>query len=260
MRRLELIPVNHDYKIGDKCEHKSPTITEDTIFTFNDEPVGFYVKDMGLYNPKLIQLADIADTELRSNRVPKKPMNRSGGEMGRSEKVIQYSTILGSIAPRPHMRRPYASVSEVHSSKTAETFIKSMLMLCKESEQLVKLLTPSIYEEQLEIIQNNIPKKWRFGDLFTSSISNFNISAPFHRDTGNLEGCCNIIITKKKQATGGNLFVPDYDATMDSANNSMLVYPAWRNLHAVTPIVPTGINGYRNSLVFYPLKAFKGLE
>lgn len=260
MKRIELIPVEHNYKIGDKCEHKSPNITEDTIFTFNGEPIGFYVKDMSLYNPKLTQLADIADAELRTSRVPKQVMNRTSGEQGLTGKVQQYSTILGSIAPRPHMKRPYASVSKVHNVKSAETFIKSMLLLCKESEELIKKLTPSLYEAQLRIIEENIPKKWRFGKLFTSSISNFNISAPFHRDAGNLEGCCNVIITKKRQATGGNLFVPDYDATMDSGNNSMLVYPAWRNMHAVTPIVPTGKNGYRNSLVFYPLKAFKGLD
>ena len=47
------------------------------------------------------------------------------------------------------------------------------------------------------------------------------------------------------------------ELTMDSSDNSMLVYPAWRNVHGVTPIVATKEGGYRNSLVFYPLKAFK---
>ena len=41
---------------------------------------------------------------------------------------------------------------------------------------------------------------------------------------------------------------------------SILVYPAWRNIHGVTPIIPTHNGGYRNSLVFYPLKAFVGLD
>jgi len=54
--------------------------------------------------------------------------------------------------------------------------------------------------------------------------------------------------------------VPDYGATFEQADNSMLVYPAWRNVHGVTPIIPTSDDGYRNSLIFYPLKAFKGLE
>ena len=93
--------------------------------------------------------------------------------------------------------------------------------------------------------------------MFTSSISNYNISAPFHRDNGNIQGCVNVIIAKKKDATGGNTTVPDYGATVDSCDNSMLVYPAWRNVHGVTPIVPNKKDGYRNSLVFYPLKAFK---
>jgi len=37
----------------------------------------------------------------------------------------------------------------------------------------------------------------------------------------------------------------------------MLVYPDWKNVHGVTPIEPTFEGGYRNSLIFYPLKAFK---
>jgi hypothetical protein len=93
--------------------------------------------------------------------------------------------------------------------------------------------------------------------LFTSSISNFNIAANYHIDGGNLEGCVNVIIAKKSNAKGGNTTVPDYNATVDSADNSMLVYPAWRNVHGVTPIIPIQEGGYRNSLVFYALKSFK---
>lgn len=69
-----------------------------------------------------------------------------------------------------------------------------------------------------------------------------------------------VIIAKKQNATGGNTTVPDYGATMDSCDNSMLVYPAWKNVHGVTPIIETFEGGYRNSLVFYPLKAFAGLK
>jgi hypothetical protein len=119
-------------------------------------------------------------------------------------------------------------------------------------------LTPNIYEKQLQIIEEKVPSKWRFGRLFTSSISNFNIAAPYHRDAANLQGCVNVIIAKRSHAKGGNTTIPDYSATVDSADNSLLVYPAWRNVHGVTPIVPLREGGYRNSLVFYPLKAFNG--
>ena len=259
MKRIDLIKLEHNVQIGDVCGHIEPNITEDSMFYFNNEPIGFYIKDIGTYSIKAKKLAELADAELRSKNVPKSVMKRSSGLHNAEKEVLQYSTILGGVPPKPHMRRPYATVSSVHSVKSAQTFIKAMYLLAKESEMIIKQLTPHIYEKQKEIIQKNASVKYRFSELFTSSISNYNISAPFHRDAGNLEGCVNVIIAKKRNAKGGNTTVPDYGATMDSCDNSMLVYPAWRNLHGVTPIVPTHEGGYRNSLVFYPLKAFKGL-
>ncbi|CAB4121458.1 hypothetical protein UFOVP11_41 [uncultured Caudovirales phage] len=253
MRSVELIQVEHNVKIGDVCGDIEPNITEDTIFTVDGEPVGFYLKSI---SGKLLQYIEIANAELLSNRVPKMVMNRTSGEQGLTEKVKQFSTIIGSVPARPHMRRPYPSISSVHQEKSAQTFIKAMLLACKEAENVIQEITPTIFEKQKAIIEEKVPPKYRFGRLFTSSISNFNISAAFHRDAGNLEGCVNVIIAKKSHAKGGNTTVPDYSATMDSCDNSMLVYPAWRNVHGVTPIIPLREGGYRNSIVFYPLKAF----
>lgn len=253
MKRVDLIKVEHNVKIGDKCGDIDPNITEDTIFYADGEPVGFYIREI---TGKLRQLVDIANAELLSDRVPKTEMRRSSGMANPANEVNQYSTIIGSCPPKPHMKRPYPMISGVHNIKTAQTFIKAMLMACKESEELIREITPSIFEKQQEIISTKVPPKFRFGRLFTSSISNFNIPAPFHRDAGNLEGCVNVIIAKKHNAKGGNTTVPDYNATVDSRDNSMLVYPAWRNVHGVTPIIPLTGDGYRNSLVFYPLKAF----
>jgi len=203
------------------------------------------------------EFIEIANKELRSKNVPKSEMKRSSGLRSKENEVLQYSTIIGSVPPKPHMRRVYPTISSVHNVPSAKTFIKAMLLACRESENLIKKLTPEIYDKQIKLIEENVPKKWRFGKMFTSSISNYNISAPFHKDSGNIKGCVNVIIAKKENATGGNTTVPDYGATMDSCDNSMLVYPAWRNVHGVTPIKPFKKEGYRNSLVFYPLKAFK---
>jgi hypothetical protein len=157
------------------------------------------------------------------------------------------------------MRRPYPTQSSVHSVKTAQTFIKAVLMLAKESEQLIKEILPKQYEQQAKLFEA-VPDQWKFANLFTSSISNYNISAPFHRDTGNIVGAVNVIICKQKNAKGGDLHIPDYNATIGQVDNSILVYPAWRNVHGVTPIIPTHEGGYRNSLIFYPLKAFVGIK
>jgi len=261
MQKIDLKLRSHNVQIGDVCGDITPNITEDSIFYDGDEAIGFYISDMGKYNERLCKLANIANAELLSDRVPKSTMKRSSGFTGGADhEVLQYSTIIGSVPPKPHMRRAYPTMSSVHNVKSAEIFIRAMLQLCREGEELIKQLTPHIYERQVKIIESKIPQKWRFGRMFTSSISNFNISAPFHRDAANLEHCVNIIIAKKFRADGGNTTVPDYGATVDSRDNSMLVYPAWRNVHGVTPIKTRMDGGYRNSLVFYPLKAFQNCE
>jgi len=265
MKRIDLIKVEHNVKIGDKCEYIEPNVTEDSIFYADGEAIGFYLTKMP---EKMCKLADLANKELRSKNVPKTEMSRGpqGNKKDKLERlkigkelVVQFSAILGGVPPKPHMRRPYATISSVHGVKTAQTFIKAMLLLAKESEQLIKEILPSQYEKQIELFKN-VPEKWKFANLFTSSISNYNISAPFHRDTGNIVGAVNVIICKKFNSKGGDLHIPDYGATIGQQDNSILVYPAWRNVHGVTPILPTLEGGYRNSLVFYPLKAFVGLE
>ncbi len=259
MIQLDLSLQKHSVKIGDICESIEPNIVEDTLFLEDKKPIGFYIRNISKYSEKASKLAAIANKELRSKNVPKSVMKRSSGFADSENEVLQYSTIIGSVPPKPHMRRPYPTISSVHNVKTAQTFIKAMLLLCRESEEIIKQLTPNVYEMQIKLIENNVPRQWRFSKMFTSSISNYNIPAPFHKDNANIKGCVNVIIAKKNNATGGNTTVPDYGATVDSCDNSMLVYPAWKNVHGVTPITPTAKGGYRNSLVFYPLKSFKGL-
>ena len=264
MKRVDLIQAEHNVKIGDKCPYFDPNVTQDSIFYAGGEPIGFYITKMP---KKMCNLADLANKEFRSKNVPKTKLTRRTGD-GVDEKtgkykykneVEQLSSIIGSIPPKPHMSRPYPSISSVHSKKTAQTFIKAMLLLAKESEFLIKEILPKQYEQQIQLFKD-VPEQWRFGNLFTSSISNYNISAPFHRDTKNIVGAVNVIICKKLNSKGGDLHIPDYNATIGQQDNSILVYPAWRNIHGVTPIIPKFEGGYRNSLVFYPLKAFKGLE
>lgn len=252
MKRIDLIKIDHNVKIGDKCAYIEPNITEDCVFYDNGEPIGFYMSKMP---EKMCRLADLANQELRSKNVPKSEMKRSSGFSDKKNEVLQYSTIIGGVPPKPHMRRPYPTMSSVHGVKTAQTFIKAMVMLVRESENLIKEIIPKQYEAQVELFKS-VPDNWKLGSLFTSSISNYNISAPFHRDAGNIIGAVNVIITKRLNSKGGCLNIPDYGATIEQADNSILVYPAWKNLHGVTPIQPTHEGGYRNSLVFYPLKAF----
>ena len=262
MKRIDLVKVEHGRKTGKPCEYIEPNVTEDSIFYADGEPIGFYLTRMP---EKMCKLADLANTEFRSKNVPKSLLARAGKlgalqaglsrKEAESKNVEQFSTIIGSVAPQELMRRYYKNRSSVHGVKTARTFIKAMLMLARESDRVIQQILPKQYEQQIELLKS-VPEQWRFGNLFTSSISNYNISAPFHRDAGNIVGAVNVIICKKQNSKGGDLHIPDYGATIGQQDNSILVYPAWRNMHAVTLIIPTHPGGYRNSLVFYPLKAF----
>ena len=73
--------------------------------------------------------------------------------------VQQYSALLGSIPPKPHMRRHHANYAAVHSEKTAQLFIRAMLGLAKESEALIKQYMPEQYNYLHEQCSKNIDKK-----------------------------------------------------------------------------------------------------
>ena len=271
MKVLKLEIQKHEIKVGKDCPYYEPNVKEDCLLELNGEVIGFYINDVTDYNSKLPLLIAVANKEFRSDNVPKTYMDRMSTIANEKDKTkvhsraasraqgcSQWSTILGSIAPNPVMRRPYPNTSSVHRVKPAKTFITAMWGACLEAEKIVKQITPQIYQRQQKLFED-IKKEWKFGSMYTSSISNFNIAAPFHRDTGNLKDTVNIILTKRNNSKGGCLSVPDYGLTFEQADNSMLVYPAWKNIHGVTPIIKSSTDGYRNSLIFYPLKAFKGI-
>lgn len=261
MNVIILRQVEHSVKIGQKTTIIEPNIVDDCLFV--DEQgaiVGFYLTKLPSRAEKFLK---IANNEFNSNRVPKSVMNRSSSimrgyeESGKSGKpdVNQMSAILGGVPPRPHMRRPYPSISSVHGNPQANNFIKAMLGLSRETTSIINQHMPEVAKLQKDNIAK-ADKNFQFGDLFTSAICNYNISVAYHRDTGNLKRSVNAIYTKRKNSTGGSLHVPDHNACIEQADNSLLVYPAWRNVHGVTPIELSSKHGYRNSLVFYALSAF----
>ncbi len=259
-----LQPLTPKLKIGDTCPEFKPNITDSCILADPDgTKVGLFLKTLP---SDLRNLVNIADNEVNSSRVPKTMMDRkrplppSAGGKKRYLVISQYSAILGSVPPKPHMRRAYGTRSSVHSSKTAVTFVKAMHQAGLVAFKLVQELAPEITKLHSSKVQSRVPEKWRFSKNFTSTITNCNGAAPIHQDHANVKGAINIIITKRRNSTGGNLHVPDYGATFDQIDGSMLVYPAWRNMHGVTPIVPTHQGGYRNSHVWYALDSFASLQ
>ena len=264
MKTLKLKKQQHNIKKGKRCDFIPPTVTESCLLELDGKIIGFYLAELP---EKLKQYITIANKEFLSPNVTKSLLERADIQMlqrkyglsrkeAKSRGGMQMSAILGGILAKPHLRRPFNSTSVIHRDPKCKTFVKAMLLSCLESEKLIKQYMPEQYKQQKKIIEENTLSKYRFGNLFTSSISNYNIAAPFHQDRGNLKNTVNAILTKRKDTEGGALCVPDFGHTFEQCNNSILVYPAWYNIHGVTKIIKHNKDGYRNSLIFYPLAGF----
>jgi hypothetical protein len=251
MKKLQLKSVKYSQRTGQECRMDSPNVTEDVLFMQDNLVIGFYLKSV---SKEFDELSEYCNQEFLSHRVPKSDMRRSSGLFDHEKEVMQYSTILGYVPPKPHMKRNYSNFSSVHRKKQASGFIIGMIKLAQLCEKKIQEISPALWRQHEEGVLAQADKRFMLSESYTSSISNFNISARYHVDTGNCQGSVNSIVTKRRNATGGYLHIPEYGACIEQSDNSLLVYPAWLNMHGVTPIVKTHPTGYRNSLIFYSLR------
>ena len=256
MQRVDLKEINHEYRTGMECPDLPPNVPSGDLMFYEDNvAIGFYIENV---DSDCEQLLSIIDSEFRSKRVDKTMLSRSdvlkARKDGNDGGVLQYSTILGGVPKKPHMMRNYSNLSSVHRNEKSKNFIKAMLMLSNKSSKIYGDILPEVAELQRSNIESGSKPELRFGDSFTSTISNYNISAKLHMDRQNIPDSRNFIYTTRKDAEGGNLFLPDYGVVINSKHNSLLCYPAWTNMHGATPIKPTKLNGYRNTHVFYALR------
>ncbi len=244
LKRIDLERVS-----GEVSEYK---VLRGSAFLYeDDELVGFAVEELP---PRLRKMIVVADAEFRTDRVPKLDMERVESVNGSYIRTKQYSTIAGTLPPKPHLRRRYLTRSSLHRTPSSRVFVKAMLLASGELLKLLKQHSEELHQRHMDEVHSAIPERWRFGDGYTSTISNYNISAPVRQDHANVKGTLNSIVCKRNQAAGGNLFLPEYGISFDQPDGSVLFYPAWRNKHGVTPIEATRSNGYRNSHIWYAIR------
>jgi hypothetical protein len=236
-------------------------ITDDSFFYDGGEEIGFFIKDIREYSVKAGALLDIANSELMSKRVPKSGRMGGGGKGGALDKggtgipfKVGTSAIIGATPPKPYLGRPYRSTSSLHNAPSAKVFIKSMICLSRETSKVFEAVSKTLYSKHCDSM-SGVAKKWTLGKDWTSSVSNISCTVPVHSDKKNIVGTLNAIYCKRFGCTGGNIVLPDYGATIEQSSYSLLVYPAWRDLHGVSPIKKNS-GGYRNTLVFYSLSDF----
>ncbi len=113
MKKVDLIKVNHNIKVGDKCNYKNANIVESSIFYADEKPIGFYLTKMP---EKMCSLANIANKELMSKNVKlegRVGLTGDGGAFSRKGRpeFEGKSVILGSVRPKPHLGRNYPNIA-----------------------------------------------------------------------------------------------------------------------------------------------------
>lgn len=250
MKTLNIKKTKEWVKKNEPVEVIEPNITESCYLVEDWEVIWFYLAPEDVPQ-RIKKIATLVNNELLSPRVPKSMMNRVFyDKLWNAIRLKQFSAIIWAVPESPFKRRYKPWLSHLHLEKTADKYIKLKYLFAQECEKLVKEISPELYERQKELLKS---QKIKIANLWTSWIDNFNWSVNTHMDGWNIKWANNIIYFKRKNSTWWNLHIPEYEWVVNSANDSLVFYPAYKHIHAVDKITPLEDWWYRNSIVLYPL-------
>lgn len=172
---------------------------------------------------------------------------RSGGMLSRSATF--------GFMPRDDLRHPCCRAAQLHlAHPEAATVLEDAAG--SMAAELLKT-NPKQHAAQLERVQSVHPR-WRMrGDIYTSGIINYNNTLLYHRDRGNFSDSWNAMMVIKKNASGGELVLPEYDLAIEYGNGDCIWSNANEITHGVTHVLPQREDGYRISIVWYALQAMR---
>jgi len=119
---------------------------------------------------------------------------------------------------------------------------------------LYKEKFPVEYTNNENKISEKVSQQWLLKDTaFTSGIINKNSVLQYHFDIGHVSKALSVMLTLKKEVTGGGLSIPEIDTYLELKDNSILIFDGQELLHGVTPILNTSKGAYRYTIVYYSL-------
>ena len=155
--------------------------------------------------------------------------------------------------PRRALLADYCHRSDVKQIGAKQSVIFETFS--KDIEGFYREHFPEVLETHYRVVEQKILPEWRIsGSPFTSGIVNKNNELPYHRDAGNFKGVYSNMIAFKNQVSGGRLCVPEFGIKFEIEDNSLLIFDGQKYLHGVTPIIKTGRQSYRYTVVYYSLE------
>lgn len=155
--------------------------------------------------------------------------------------------------PRNPVRMDYCRVT-----KMAREFPKQHLTITDFAENIHHIYNqyfPEIYQKHIGLVEEKVLGEWKLGNTpFTSGIVNKNNALKYHTDSGNFKGVLSNMVALRKGVDGGHLVIPEFDISLEIADNSLTIFNGQEILHGVSPFEKTQPDGYRYTAVYYSLE------
>ena len=161
------------------------------------------------------------------------------------------STVFGFM-PRNALRQNYCNQT-ISTRREKENWAK-LVQFAKNKVMPVYL--ENFYLDVETKTQEQILEEWKISDtIFTTISINFNQLIKTHVDSFNTKGSLSNVLILKDSASGGELYLPEYDAFVPQNHGDLTIFRGEEIIHGVCKCDLR--KGFRASLVFYQLEQLK---
>lgn len=173
----------------------------------------------------------------------------------RSKGIESRAQTFGYLARAPLLRRNSCRISPIAARAPAEH-----AWLCGLASWLAFLLQEYLPEQYAANLAaaSVVHEDWRLpGDLWTSGIVNLTTELPYHMDRNNLKAWSAMPVIRRG-TRGGHLHLPELEIdgeplVLPCRDGDVIFFNGQDLMHGVTPIKRVMKDGYRYSVVYYPV-------
>jgi len=218
-------PVNEDFVLIDK-EHQTVAVAQITLPT-DKQNISKEVEKLLRYAVKWDNIG----------------VSRLSG-------IISSNRTFGVLAPQKLRTRYGCSFCKLNEEQPQLYY--SLQELVSSCFDLFQTVDKDRAKNHNDLVKSKVHSDWLINQTpFTSGVIN-NLSAlPYHKDSGNFSGSWSMMLSLRKNITGGYLHIPEYDLVAGVPHNSVLIFNGQNLWHGVTPFVVSKKNGFRYTIVWY---------
>ena len=193
---------------------------------------------------------ELEATTKKVQQIMRHKMKWGNLDSARLSGIISSNRVFGTLAPEK-LRQRYLC-TKTNLDKEQPELIKLLETLAINNYDLFKSIDKHRAAEHEKIVTDAVHPDWLFaGTPFTSGVINYSSALPYHKDRGNFVGSWSMMLSLRKDISGGYLHLPEYDLLLGVPNNSVTIFNGQAFWHGVTPMVVKKKDAYRFTIVWY---------